>query len=401
MTKVKASKPFEAERFSMLPTRLRQVLVAIAVASSACAASAQTYTFTLLDTLGGSRSFAQAINNSGQVVGYSYLTGNTFRHATVWNGAAATDLGAPFGGDSFALSINNSGAIAGLDIGIRGTGTNVFRPMVWDGSGVSDLSLLQTPSPTPFGIAFAINDAGVVAGESRSSQGLGATVWNGSSVSYLNPTCCGPESLFEESHARAINNAGQVAGYASVGGIGVATVWNETSYTFLPTGGSLGSFAFGINDLGMVVGSVSATSSTNHGALWLDGTLIDLSILGGDSGSANDINNVGQIVGSSRLVGSQFSSASLWTSTSYVDLNDYLEPNMAAAGWHLETAVAINDNGWIIGDTVNTLTGQRQSYVLAPVPEPSPYALMLAGLGFVGFVARRRRTSAISQDRTA
>jgi hypothetical protein len=30
---------------------------------------------------------------------------------------------------------------------------------------------------------------------------------------------------------------------------------------------------------------------------------------------------------------------------------------------------------------------------LAPVPEPSTYALMLAGLGFVGFVASRRRKS--------
>lgn len=35
--------------------------------------------------------------------------------------------------------------------------------------------------------------------------------------------------------------------------------------------------------------------------------------------------------------------------------------------------------------------GQSESFVTTPVPEPSTYALMLAGLGALGFVARRRR----------
>jgi PEP-CTERM motif len=39
------------------------------------------------------------------------------------------------------------------------------------------------------------------------------------------------------------------------------------------------------------------------------------------------------------------------------------------------------------------VNGQSESFVTVttPVPEPSTYALMLAGLGVVGFVARRRR----------
>ena len=32
--------------------------------------------------------------------------------------------------------------------------------------------------------------------------------------------------------------------------------------------------------------------------------------------------------------------------------------------------------------------------VTAPIPEPETYALMLAGLGVVGFVARRRKRTA-------
>ena len=39
-------------------------------------------------------------------------------------------------------------------------------------------------------------------------------------------------------------------------------------------------------------------------------------------------------------------------------------------------------------------TGAVGSTVLAPVPEPGTYALMLAGLGVIGFVARRRKTAA-------
>jgi hypothetical protein len=35
--------------------------------------------------------------------------------------------------------------------------------------------------------------------------------------------------------------------------------------------------------------------------------------------------------------------------------------------------------------------GQSEGFVTTPVPEPSTYALMLAGLGALGFVARRRR----------
>ena len=35
--------------------------------------------------------------------------------------------------------------------------------------------------------------------------------------------------------------------------------------------------------------------------------------------------------------------------------------------------------------------GQSESFVTTAIPEPSTYALMLAGLGAVGFIARRRR----------
>ena len=39
------------------------------------------------------------------------------------------------------------------------------------------------------------------------------------------------------------------------------------------------------------------------------------------------------------------------------------------------------------------VNGQSESFVTTAVPEPSTYALMLAGLGLVGFMARRRRSA--------
>ena len=38
--------------------------------------------------------------------------------------------------------------------------------------------------------------------------------------------------------------------------------------------------------------------------------------------------------------------------------------------------------------------GGSESFVLTPVPEPETYAMMLAGLGLMGFVSRRRRATA-------
>ncbi|RPI47354.1 MAG: PEP-CTERM sorting domain-containing protein [Betaproteobacteria bacterium] len=39
----------------------------------------------------------------------------------------------------------------------------------------------------------------------------------------------------------------------------------------------------------------------------------------------------------------------------------------------------------------NEVSGTTTAFTLAPVPEPETYALMLAGLGMVGWMSRRRR----------
>jgi hypothetical protein len=56
----------------------------------------------------------------------------------------------------------------------------------------------------------------------------------------------------------------------------------------------------------------------------------------------------------------------------------------------------ISDTGFT-SVTVSVAQGENfhiTNYMLAPVPEPETYALMLAGLGLLGAVARRKKTSA-------
>lgn len=56
-------------------------------------------------------------------------------------------------------------------------------------------------------------------------------------------------------------------------------------------------------------------------------------------------------------------------------------------------AGSVNASDAFVAYTVGNLDGAG-SIVYAPVPEPESYAMLLAGLGLVGFAARRRRAQA-------
>lgn len=65
---------------------------AVLGAAQAAAATA-SFDFVGLGTLGGSFSSGLAINDAGQVVGYSYGPGNGYAHAFRWFGGTMEDLG--------------------------------------------------------------------------------------------------------------------------------------------------------------------------------------------------------------------------------------------------------------------------------------------------------------------
>src|ERR1051326_931950 len=73
------------------------------------------YTVTDLGTLGGAGSGATAVNDSGQIIGYSDTTGRSY-HAFLYSPATGMkDLGTPRGyANSSALGINRAGQIVGF-----------------------------------------------------------------------------------------------------------------------------------------------------------------------------------------------------------------------------------------------------------------------------------------------
>src|ERR671930_852533 len=85
-------------------------------AAPAGVARVATATATAIDlgTLGGSTSYGYAVNDSGQVVGYSYTAGDAEYHAFSWTHAGGmVDLGTLGGTSSIALAVNASGQVVG------------------------------------------------------------------------------------------------------------------------------------------------------------------------------------------------------------------------------------------------------------------------------------------------
>src|ERR1041384_1385468 len=85
-----------------------------------------------IGTLGGNTSYAIGINDSGTIVGYSYLADNLTRHAFTWTASGGmVDLGTlPGGSWSEGQTINASGESSG-----EGNDANRSQgPLLWSSS---------------------------------------------------------------------------------------------------------------------------------------------------------------------------------------------------------------------------------------------------------------------------
>jgi probable HAF family extracellular repeat protein len=311
----------------------------------------------------------------------SYLPGNLTYHATMWNGTASIDLGslgATGNRGSLANAINDSGQVVGYSF----NDGEYAHATLWNGTSIIDLAPSGRAS-----MANGINDRGEIVGftQDRFEVKYHAALWNSGSWTDLSSTLHYEYS----SYAYAINESGQVVGTS--GGINQSTygaMWFGGGVTALPGLGG----AVAVNNSGHVAGLVLA-GGVVHAAVWDGVTTADLGAVGGvlATSYATDINNLGQVVGWSDIDGYHHR-ATLWDGAGAIDLNSFLTPEEISAGWVLREANGINDSGWIVGNALNSITTETHAFLMkstTSVPEPKSYALLLLALGLLGLSSRR------------
>lgn len=117
---------------------------------------------TALSGLGGSFTGAFWINNEGDVIGQSNLPGDTTAHAVLWHKQVIKDLGTlPGDNYSYANAINDEGQVVGGSCDASGN----CRQVLWESDGTAyDINTLTGASPLYLLSLNAINDEGEIIG---------------------------------------------------------------------------------------------------------------------------------------------------------------------------------------------------------------------------------------------
>jgi probable HAF family extracellular repeat protein len=310
---------------------------------------------------------AYGLNNSGQVVGYN-------GDAVLWQNGSLIHLGA--GRSSNAPAVNDAGQVAGY--GTVG-GSTYNHAFLWDAThGVTDLGTLLNSSTSK---ATNINAGGQVVGTS----GGRAFLWD----SLKGMQDLGVSSLWtgwqNSSTATAINGSGQIIGYSEESLSGMTTYATADTAFFRDTSGAptlLGSLpgwqygkALDINDLGQVVGSSgdyqllphSITYRPQLAFIWQSGVMTSLGVPAGFSRTeAKAINNVGQVVCIANPGNSPFYGGHpfLWQNGAWTDL-----------GFSSALTVDISNNGQILvvsgGHTYLLTPANGTSFAVTSFPSPT------------------------------
>ncbi|MEH2243020.1 hypothetical protein [Nostoc sp.] len=171
------------------------------------------YSVTDLTTLlGGGNNYATAINDSGQIVGYS-ITSN---HPFLYSNGQMIDQGTFSQSFSHPIAINNSAQIAGVDTNIFTNNNHTSNAFLYSDGKTTDLGSLGGP----YIYVTSINNSGQVIGVSQTNTNrsiyhtLNGSTYNGFLYSNGQMTSLGTLPVGIHSRALAVNDSGQIVGSA-------------------------------------------------------------------------------------------------------------------------------------------------------------------------------------------
>ena len=377
---------------------------AFLMAAFASGAGAQSYVVTDLGTLGtntSNASFGYGLNDAGTYVGSSNVNGSASTSAFSFSNGVISNLGTlGVGGSSEAFGVNNSGVAVG-DSFTQGTIAHAFA---YNSSGLNDLGTLGGNRS----YAEAINSAGIAVGYSEFVAG--STLDHAFTYDTKKLGTATPDTMHDIgtlggnfSYAYGVNDSGVIVGASNP--TGSSSVHAYTYKQGDPNGGftdisTLGgvnanSFARGVNSSGVTVGYSDTLNSgqtqafvyTPGGSIQAIGTLGAKTI----SSRAYAINNIGDIVGNTSAPNgpTTLNTAFLYTGGNMVTLNS-LAPT---SNWNFQFAYGINNNGTIIGYGLNPKGATHAFALTRATPVPSSLLLAVFGAGGIGLAVRRKRRS--------
>jgi probable HAF family extracellular repeat protein len=269
--------------------------------------------WTGLGDLGGGESFAGGIDGSGRVAGYSRL-GSGLVHAFLWTPGGSDgipgnpqmkDLGT-FGGDnSQAYAVNDSGQLTGYSDTPGGQSAKAHA-FIYANGKMTDIGKTVTGLPNSFG--YAINGLGHIAGTAYDADyaaphGFFYDGSKGVDIGALGGL---------GSSALALNDSDHLTGYlTTVDYFDHAFHYVNGAMTDLGTLGGHYGYGLGINNGNMIVGGsfVDGKDSVYHAFVYADGRMTDLNTVLDVTGAgwmlveARAINDQGQIVGTATFQG--------------------------------------------------------------------------------------------------
>ncbi len=297
----------------------------------------------------GHGSGANAVNNSGHVVGWAaYFCSDGSLRGFAFNKHDGTFQQLPlFGGYlSWGLGINDVDQIALTATTVPGFGLLFTNPraFLYANGSATDLGVLNVCGgclPSSLSFARGINDRGDVVGYSNVFGIPHAFLYDGSTLNDLG-TLGGPTS-----RAFGLNNHRQVVGESTPAGSSSSHAFLDQAGTMTDLGtlGGAASAAYAINAFGTIVGEAQLADGSSHAFAYANGAMNDLGTLGGQNSVARGINRWGQIVGASQTASGAWH-AFVFTGGVMLDLNTLAT---GAAGT-LVGANAVNDFGRVVGD---------------------------------------------------